>query len=160
MSERKWLPEAWMDESPPRSAPSPEHFLRRDPETSVLQLWPIDADDHDEDALSFLVRDLKHGDVVDFAWHEDRGTRVLTIYTDGSFALDEPFPDDTNCFDDDEFNFGVLGSPGDIAKYYYSEQQHDLPVTIEICGWAWVGPVKFQVHVSELGAASLVEVAA
>jgi len=145
MVDRKWLPSDWMDEMPPATGKSPDEFLRREPKTGQLQLYPLDL--HDEaDWFAAMVRDLARGDEVSFMWHEPRGSRTMTVQEDGTWSLNEPFAQDANCFDDEDGNFGVTNDLAEIAANLRGEAQ-EFPTEVEVDGWTWSNRIVFRVEV-------------
>jgi hypothetical protein len=150
---RKWLPSEWMDEVPPQTGATPEQFLRRNPETGVLQLWPIDAAENYDDHNLAMARDLKDGDIVLFNWTEMRGFRSMTVKGGGAWTLDQAFAADANCFDNESSDFGVTSDLADIAKLAAETLSADDEVTVGVYGWTWSDDVAFRVRTFESGAA-------
>ena len=92
---RKWLPTDWQDELTPPPSVSPSDFLRFDDEGAFLA--PLDWSPEGEPEGFGPIR-LSDGTSVRFSWVEDHGQRTLTVYEDGSWKLDEPFPDGVEQF--------------------------------------------------------------
>lgn len=155
---RKWLPSDWMDEMPPQTGAAPDAFLRRHPDTGTLQLWPLDASNHEPESIGWMVRDLKDGDVVSFMWHEGHGGREMAVKADGSWTLDKPFPDSANCFDDDDGNWEVIGNLDAVASTVHGSGEGEFPRLVGVIGWTWSAGSNFRLVAGESGAAHFVEV--
>lgn len=161
---RKWCPAEWMDEVPPTLGLSPDDFLKRTAE-GVLQLTPITAEGEDGESWP-PTTDIVPGAIVSFTWHENRGARLITIQADGSWTIDEPFPDDTNCFRDEYGELEVEGSIQDVVNSYRGNdlpgsaiiEDDDYPYALGIEGWTWSDGEPFRVKVLESGAATFEKV--
>lgn len=129
---RGYVPAEWMDEMPPRQGTHPDDFLRRTDGGLVLR-----ALDPDEVEYDLSVKD---GQVVQFSWHEDRGSRIATIRSETDYDLDQSFDADTNCFCDAS---GLIEVDNDLADVIRTlavdafECGFSLPVDREVEGWVW-----------------------
>lgn len=107
---RKWLPTDWQDEVTPPPAVSPSDFIQLDADGPFLAPlgWKPDTEELAEHDPRIRLED---GTLVQFSWVEDHGHRTLTVLADGSWTLDEPFPDAAEQFwlpgDPDTINLGI-----------------------------------------------------
>lgn len=152
MSERKWIPAAWMDEVVPTCGASPDDFLKRNAD-GVLQLTPIDGDEGENWPPTV---DLQPGQEVHFCWMEDRGTATLVVGEDGTWFLDQPFDGEANCITDadgDDIAQSVEDYVTQRREYSLSDTGLE-PGRHELWGWYWSDSIPHRVKVLESGAAS------
>jgi hypothetical protein len=153
VSERKWLPAEWLDESVPALGTSPDAFLLK----GFSDIWMLAAADEQERADdSPPCRLLAPGEEVEFCWHEDRGTSVLTINDDGSWRCDPPFDADTNCISD--IDSDVMGQSVEDYIEQMKSWEGLEPGEHKLWGWVWSDGTTFRLKVLESGAASFEEV--
>lgn len=151
---RKWLPIEWLDEVPAKSGPTPEAFLQRG-DDGVLRLFPLDYPAEEWPTPEPIQPDQ----VVTFTWHEDRGRRIATVNVDRTWSLDEPFPSDTNCFEDAHGFMEVEGDLDSLVKGFCDDlADTEFPKQVPVDGWTWSDGTKFRVRVLESGAAQFEEV--
>lgn len=104
---RKWLPHDWQDEVTPPPAESPSDFIQTDAEGPFLA--PLDWKPEAEELEMYDPRiRLEDGRQVQFSWVEDHGHRTLTVLSDGTWTLDQPFPNGAE-------QFWLPGDPATIS---------------------------------------------
>lgn len=87
MSEREWLPHDYFDEVIPPMRESASAWIVPGPEGAAAL-----ADCEEGDAGRVLI----DGELVQFVYHVDHGTAVLTIADDLSWSVSSPMPGDAN----------------------------------------------------------------
>lgn len=97
MTERQWLPHEWQDEMPPTPQTHPNDFLRKDDAGYYLapvEWAPVPGELEEYDPRIRLADQQS----VSFTWVEHYGFRTLTVAPDGTWSLDEPFPESAKQF--------------------------------------------------------------
>ncbi|RWO57265.1 hypothetical protein [Mesorhizobium sp.] len=79
---RKWWPAALFDESMPPGRAEPQAWLK----PTVAGVTIIRSDDDPEGGV---VTTLEPSEIVEFVWHEERGSVDITLMPDGTWRLDD-----------------------------------------------------------------------
>ncbi|MER9870264.1 hypothetical protein NKJ35_24355 [Mesorhizobium sp. M0136] len=87
-SSRKWWPAAMFDESMPPGRVRAEDWLS--PTVSGVTIIR-----NEDDPEGGVVATLEPSEVVEFVWHEPRGSVEITLMPDGTWSLDDPRDDRT-----------------------------------------------------------------
>lgn len=159
MTDRKWLPAEWMDESVPELAEDPAAFVTFDGDYG-LRLRSIEHQRDGEE--NWTVRALKSGDVVDFMWHEGHGLAELHIHKDSDgnviYRTTTEFPADTSNFalawDWDT----ICSSLSDLVDLVVDEAAGESDIRRTIIGYTWSDAIPFRVTLLESGAIEVKEV--
>lgn len=82
-STRKWWPAALFDESMPPGRAEPQAWLA----PTVAGVTIIRDEDDPEGGV---VATMEPTEIVEFVWHEERGSVEITLMPDGTWSLDDP----------------------------------------------------------------------
>ncbi|MER8811415.1 hypothetical protein [Mesorhizobium sp. M0965] len=82
-SSRRWWPAALFDESMPAGRAEPQAWLA----PTVVGVTIIRSDDDPEGGV---VTTMEPAEIVEFVWHEKRGSVEITLMPDGTWRLDDP----------------------------------------------------------------------
>jgi hypothetical protein len=123
LTQRKWLPDAWMDEVIPLVADDPNGFLKRLDDGS----WRIEPLEGQEEGNEWMTKPLAFGDVAGFVYCEHYGDFVLKIsvdeYGERQLSSVPPLPEGTShiwcCSDifDSLADFADAGEAEDGAEF-------------------------------------------
>ena len=110
MTELRYLPSAWMDESIPDPEEDPNSFIHRAGDN-----WFLRPTEEDEDDENYSQR-LQHGDIVMFDENRVFGDFTLIIEDDGRWLTTTHVPAQANCFRLERENETISHSIDDLIS--------------------------------------------
>lgn len=141
MTETRYLPTDWLDEIIPTPQSTPDAFAQMDGAPGHWRLRPPQSD-YEHHART-LTRPIASGDRVDFSQTRLYPKRTLTVADDGSWSLDQPAPDDANCFMLDG-DFDTISDNLEGLVTGHGEPAYALdPGTYTIVNYHWSDPIPF-----------------
>lgn len=141
MTKRSWLPAEWMDESIPALGDSPDQFIR----TVDSKHFLASIDDADDHWLG--MAELSPGQLVNFMWHEPRGTHVITIAEDGTWK--GTVPTDANCLHDGDADYEEIWDNVDDIVRQRQENEPKFAGPIDIECWVWSDGTMFRFSIED-----------
>lgn len=158
MTDRKWLPAEWMDESVPELGYHPSAFFTFDKDYG-LRLRPLEHQrDGDENGM---VRSVKSGETVSFMWHENRGIAELVIRRDEdgnvTFSTSAEFASDTSNFAIAYDWDTICPSIGELVEIVIDRGDGEREIRCDIIGYVWSDAIDYRVTLLESGAVEVVE---
>jgi hypothetical protein len=114
-------------------ASTPTPFLQRTDAGLVLRAMGQDVED---EVLELPVTD---GQLVQFAWHEDRGYQTITVRAADDWSIDAPFAEDTNCFRDDEADEDIWDNLGELVRNWIDNGMGETSTSFRARSWSTAG---------------------
>lgn len=148
---RRWWPSIYADEIMPEGLFSPDTWITGRCDAG----WIIGPKARDE-RLDYSCQIAQPGDVVEFDWHEPRGTRDLVIHPDGTWVVEGHEPVGwTHVYDTDEFE----NSDNDLRSFvatnidFLGLREGDEPHRLQVAFSLW-GGAKFRLDLNRANKAS------